>query len=196
MTNLQAYKEQIEGDIQRFKTAETYAKRSNETDEAIAQTIAEAYAILDGQVELTRGHYAEYREKQIEEKKKSAAIYNLNLTAANIARAKVLADKYNVELIGATDQNAVLNALTDVLKYFDDGDKVAFLSHIPMINAQLVDKASSKVALQGVIAEVKNYVNPHEVALAEAEALPEIIGEEFETIQVNYEASLETEVLR
>ena len=186
MTNLQAFNEQIQGDIQRFKTAVRFATG---TDEEKAQANAESYAILDGQVALTRGHYAEYREKTIEEKKKSAAIFNLNLTGSNIARAKTLADKYFVELIGASDtasQNVVLNELVAALKYFEDGDKVAFFPHVSEISDQLFDKAASKEALKSVIAEVKNYVNPHEVALAEAQALPTVIGEEFENISKFY----------
>lgn len=193
MTNLQAYQEQIQGDINRFRTAERFATG---TDEAIAQTIAEAYAILDGQVALTRGHYAEYREKEIEQAKEYASLLTVFPGIGDSEQAERTAHKYNVDLIGANDaaaQNVVLNELVGVLKYFTEGAKVAFCQHIPKINDLLVDKITSKVALQGLIAEVKNYDNPYEVALTEAQALPTVIGEDFEMLKANYEVSLETE---
>lgn len=194
MTNLQAYQRQIQGDIQRFKTAANFATG---TDEEIAQTIAEAYAILEGRVALTRGHYAEYREKQIVDAKKWAALGGVSYSLGNVHQADRTANKFKVELIGANDaaaQNVVLNELEGALKYFDGGDKVAFYQHLPEISDLLVDKVASKAALQSAIAEVKNHIKPYDVALAEAQALPEVIGEEFETIKANYEASLESEV--
>lgn len=194
MTNLKAYQEQIHGDIQRFKTAANFATG---TDEEIAQTIAEQFAILDNKVALTRGHYVEYRDQTIANATKNKALNGISIGLGNVHQADRTANKFNVELIGASDaaaQNVVLNELESVLKYFNDGDKAAFYQHIPKINDLLVDKAASKEALQSVIAEVKNYVNPHEVALEEAQALPTVIGEDFETIKANYEASLETGV--
>ena len=186
MTNLKDFQEQINGDIARFKTAVRYATG---TDEEIATKNAQFFAILDGQVALTRGHYADYREKKIAQAKENATLLTASQELRDVGQAERTANKFIVELIAATDaqaQNVALNELENTLKYFTAGAKLAFYQHIPMINSLLVDKAASKSALQSVINEMKNYVNPFEVAYEEAKALPTVLGEEFEEIEAQY----------
>lgn len=186
MTNLKDFQEQINGDIARFNTEVRFAKG---TDEEIANKTVEEFAKLSLNVSMTRGIYEDYRKKQIAQAKETAILASISPDNSDVSQAERTANKFIVELIAATDaqaQNVALNELENTLKYFTAGAKVAFYQHIPMINSLLVDKATSKSALQSVITEMKNYVNPFEVAYEEAKALPTIIGEEYEEIEAQY----------
>ena len=188
MTNLQTFEEQINGDIQRYRTAVNFATG---TEEEKAAKQAEAFAELESKVTATREDYKQYRTSEIERTESAMKLKSLTPSFGESHQAKIIAEKFYVELIAADDaeaQNNVLGALEDTLKHFEDGAKVAFYEHLPMINSLLVDKAASKGALQAVIAEMKDYVNPYQVAHKEAQELPTVIGEDFDTIKAEYEA--------
>ncbi len=188
MTNLQTFEKQINGDIQRYRTAVNFATG---TEEEKAAKQAEAFAELESKVTATREDYEQYRTGEIERTEKERHLFrHPELKHQDSKVAKSIADKFYVELIAAEDaqaQNNVLRELEDTLKYFEDGAKFAFYEHIPMINSLLVDKAASKGALQAVIAEMKDYVNPYEVWHKEAQELPTVIGEDFDTIKAELE---------
>lgn len=183
MKNLQTFEEQINGYIQRYRT-DVYFATGTDEEKAVKQ--AEAFAVLESKVIPVRNEYEQYRTGEIERTESNMKLKSLTPSYGDSHQAKVTADKFYVELIAAGDaeaQNNVLGALEDTLKYFEDGAKVAFYEHIPMINSLLVDKSASKSALQAVIAEMKDYINPYEVAHKEAQELPTVIGEDFDTIK-------------
>lgn len=189
MTNLQTFEEQINGDIQRYRTAVNFATG---TDEEKAEKKAEEFAKLESKVTSLRNEYEQYRQSEIERTEKEKKTFvGLNVSYNDSYNAKYKADKFIVDLVEADDaqtQNSVLVALEDALKEFEPGAKVAFYEYIPEIHSMLVDKAASKSAMQAVITEVKNFENPLEVANEKAMNLPTVIGEEFDTIKAEYEA--------
>ncbi|MCG7346383.1 hypothetical protein MHZ92_19955 [Sporosarcina sp. ACRSL] len=188
MTNLQTYQTEIEGDIQRFKTAVRFAQGS---EEEIAEAVDRAWAVLNDRASEVRSKYAAFREETIAGARKQAALNPVSYEPWDRSTAKNNAHDVIVDLIAAndaTEQNAVLKKLEDTLRYFSDGQKRAFRPQLIAINGLLIDKAASKASLKAVINEIKNVAKPYDDALAEAEALPTVIGEEYDTLKAEREA--------
>lgn len=190
---LQLLQDRINGDVKNLKVNLFQIDRSGNTESRKNEMTASEWAKLDQKVADTRAEYAEFRTNEINSAKKAVALKIRSLTTADHTHAKSLATTVSVDLIAAADvaaQNAVLNELEGVLALLTDSEKVAFGKHVPGINDLLLDKAASKTALLGVINEHKNVSNPYEARLTEAEALPTVIGEEYDSLKADYEASL------
>lgn len=187
MTNLQTYQTEIEGDIARFKTAIAYAKG---TEDEIAEAVDRAWSVLDERASDVRSRYSNFREETIAEARKQAAMNSIGYSVHESMKVESIASDVFVDLIAANDaaeQNAVFKKFEDTMKYFTDGHKLAFRPHLLTINGLLIDKAASKASLLAVINEVRNVAKPYDEALAEAEALPTVIGEEYDTLKAERE---------
>lgn len=193
MTYLQKYEEQITQDVKALKTYVFTVERSRGTQALKDAEIAKAWDRLDEKVARARAEYTDIRESRIAEAKKLAAINFHNITNGDHTRVKAAGSNFSLDILSAPDaaaQNVVLAKLADFIKLLTDTEKASFGKIIFQINDLLIDKAASKTALQAVIAEVKNVDNPHEATLAEFEALPTVIGADYDTAKAEYEASL------
>ena len=202
MTYSKDYAGQIAQDVKNHKVHVFHEEGSNGTQPLKDVQIAQAWEKLDQKVADTRAEYATFRENHIAETKKQAAINFRNITSADYGRAKAAGSNFTLDILSATDaaaQNVILAKLVDVVKLLTDNEKAAFGKVILDINDLLNDKAASRSALQSVINEVKNVDNPYEAVFTEAQALPTVIGEEYDAAKAEYEASLvpeeETEAL-
>ncbi|MGE6487765.1 hypothetical protein [Paenisporosarcina sp. NPDC076898] len=190
---LQLLQDRINGDVKNLKVNLFQSDRSGSNESIKNAIIASEWAELDRKVADTRAEYAEFRTNEINSAKKASALNTHVLTTADHSHSKALATTVSLDLIAAADvetQNTVLNELEGVLALLTDPEKVAFGKHVPGIYDLLLDKAASKATLQGVINECKNIPNLHGARLAEAEALPAVIGDEYDTLKADYEASL------
>lgn len=190
------YAEQIAQDVKSLKSYVFTVGRSNGPQGLKDVEIAKAWEQLDEKVANARAEYTAFRNEHIAEVKKAAAINFRNISSGDYAKAKAAGSTFSLDLLSASDaaaQNVILAKLADVVKLLSDNEKAAFGKQIIEINDLLIDKAASRTALLSVINEVKNVDNPYEATLVEAEAMPEVIGEEYDTAKAEYEASLEPE---